>query len=192
MTEIKADHVLDSKGLACPMPVVKTRKEIDKLDSGKVLLVEATDPGSKADLKAWSERGGHQYLGVVEDGDVIKHYIRKASEEEANEETTHENKVDNEQLKEKLASGDVTLVDVREPAEYAFGHIPNAISIPFGELEARLDELNKDQEVYVVCRTGNRSDLAAQLLDEKGFKKVYNVVPGMSTWDGDVDSEQSK
>lgn len=45
MTEIKADHVLDSKGMACPMPVVKTRKEIDQLEPGKVLLVEATDPG---------------------------------------------------------------------------------------------------------------------------------------------------
>nr|WP_289038981.1 rhodanese-like domain-containing protein [uncultured Allobacillus sp.] len=190
MTEIKADHVLDSKGMACPMPVVKTRKEIDQLEPGKVLLVEATDPGSKADLKAWSERGGHQYLGVVEEDDVIKHYIRKASSDEASEESTHENKVNNEQLKQKLTADNVTLVDVREPAEYAFGHIPSAVSIPFGELEARLDELEKDQEVYVVCRTGNRSDLAAQLLTEKGFENVYNVVPGMSTWDGDVERSE--
>ncbi|PKR77458.1 hypothetical protein CEY16_12075 [Halalkalibacillus sediminis] len=185
MTEIKADHVLDAKGLACPMPIVKTRKEIQNLDSGNVLLVEATDKGSTTDIKAWAERGGHQYLGTTEEGDVLKHYIRKASEETYEEK--HDKKVDNAGLKEKLASGDVTLVDVRESAEYAFGHIPNAKSIPFGELENRMDELNKDDEIYVVCRTGTRSDYAAQLLTEKGYENVYNVVPGMSEWDGEVE-----
>ncbi|SEQ08281.1 sulfurtransferase TusA family protein [Piscibacillus halophilus] len=189
MTNINADHVLDAKGLACPMPIVKTRKEIDNVEPGKVLLIEATDQGSKADLKAWAERSGHQYLGTVEEGDVLKHYVRKASEGESGEETSYDQKVNNDDLKQKLDSGDVTVLDVRESAEYAFGHIPNAISIPFGELEDRASELKQDDEIYVVCRTGNRSDMAAQLLREKGFNKVYNVVPGMSEWDGDVESK---
>lgn len=187
MTEIKADHVLDAKGLACPMPIVKTKKEMNNVEPGKVLLIEATDQGSKADLKAWAERSAHQYLGTIEEGDVLKHYLRKASEGESGEEISHEPKINNDELKQKLDS-DITLLDVRESAEYAFGHIPNAISIPFGELENRVVELNKDDDIYVVCRTGSRSDMAAQLLSEKGFEKVYNVIPGMSEWDGDVES----
>jgi rhodanese-related sulfurtransferase len=55
-----------------------------------------------------------------------------------------------------------------------------------GELEERLGELNKEEEVFVVCRTGNRSDLAAQKLAESGFTKVINVVPGMSQWSGET------
>ncbi|RPF51157.1 sulfurtransferase TusA family protein [Aquisalibacillus elongatus] len=189
MTDIKADHVLDAKGLACPMPIVKTRKEIENIEGGKVLLVEATDQGSKADLKAWAERSGHQYLGTVEEDDVLRHYVRKASEGETEEDVSFDQKVNNDELKQKLDSDQVTVLDVRESAEYAFGHIPNAISIPFGELEDRVSELNQDDEIYVVCRTGNRSDMAAKLLSEKGFENVYNVVPGMSEWDGDVNSQ---
>ena len=46
--------------------------------------------------------------------------------------------------------------------------------------------MDKDQEIFVICRTGTRSDLAAQKLAEKGFTKVYNVLPGMSAWNGDL------
>jgi len=100
-------------------------------------------------------------------------------------ERKHLNVIDNEELNQKLETNtNIVLIDVREAAEYAFNHIPNAISIPLGELEDRLDELNKNDEIYVVCRTGNRSDLAAQKLADKGFAKVINVVPGMSEWTG--------
>ncbi len=58
-----------------------------------------------------------------------------------------------------------------------------------GDLEARLDELDPEQEIYVICRTGKRSDLAAQKLASKGFKKVYNVLPGMKDWNGPVVKE---
>jgi rhodanese-related sulfurtransferase len=78
---------------------------------------------------------------------------------------------------------------VREEAEYAFGHIEGAKSIPLGELESRLEELNKEQEIYVVCRTGKRSDMAAQILAKNGFTKVYNVLPGMTEWNGKLTKE---
>ena len=78
------------------------------------------------------------------------------------------------------------VLDVREEAEFAFGHIEGAKSIPMGELESRLEELNKDQEIYVICRTGKRSDMAAQLLVKNGFTKVYNVLPGMTEWNGNL------
>ena len=77
------------------------------------------------------------------------------------------------------------ILDVRETAEYAFSHIPSAVNIPLGELEERIEELDMSKTIYVVCRTGNRSDLACQQLDAKGFN-VQNVVPGMSDWTFDT------
>jgi rhodanese-related sulfurtransferase/TusA-related sulfurtransferase len=181
---IKTDNVLDAKGLACPMPIVKTKKAVKELLPGQVVEVQATDKGSTADLQAWAKSAGHQYLGTVEEGNVLKHYVRKASSAEEKEEIKHPHVIKNDELQNKLnAKEDIVVVDVREQAEYAFHHIPGAISIPLGELESRLEELNKEDDVYVVCRTGNRSDLAAQKLAEKGFSKVTNVIPGMSRWE---------
>jgi rhodanese-related sulfurtransferase/TusA-related sulfurtransferase len=184
MENITTNVILDAKGLACPMPIVKTKKAMNQLEAGQVLEVQATDKGSKADLKAWSKSAGHYYLGTIDEGGVLKHYLRKASNDELNE-TKHPYVIINDYLKKKLESNeDFVLVDVREYAEYAFNHIPNAISIPLGDLDARINELYKENETYVVCRTGNRSDFAAQKLVEKGFTNVINVVPGMSQWTG--------
>lgn len=188
MNDIKVNIILDAKGLACPMPIVKTRKAIKDIEAGQVLEVQATDKGSIADIKAWAGSTGHQYLGVLEEGEVLKHYLRKASDDETIEKK-HPNVISNEGLLNKLKEDkNIVLVDVREAAEYVFNHIPNAVSIPLGDLESRMKELNKDEDIYVVCRTGNRSDLAAQKLAEKGFKKVINIVPGMSQWPGETQS----
>jgi rhodanese-related sulfurtransferase/TusA-related sulfurtransferase len=184
MENMKANVILDAKGLACPMPIVKTKKAMNNLEAGQVLEVQATDKGSKADLKAWAESTGHQYLGTLEEGEALMHYLRKSSNDETIE-RKHPNVIDNNDLETKLeANAKIVVLDVRETAEFAFNHIPNAVSIPLGELEKRFDELSKEAEIYVVCRTGSRSDLAAQKLAEKGFTNVINVVPGMSQWSG--------
>jgi rhodanese-related sulfurtransferase/TusA-related sulfurtransferase len=188
MNDIKVNVSLDAKGLACPMPIVKTKKTMNGLEAGQVLEVLATDKGSKADLKAWAGSTGHQYLGTLEDGEVLKHYLRKSSDVDSVE-RMHPNVASNEDLVQKLKeTNDLVIVDVRESAEYAFNHIPNAFSIPLGELESRMNELNKEDEIFVVCRTGNRSDLASQKLAENGFTNVMNVVPGMSQWTGETKS----
>lgn len=188
MNDIKVNEILDAKGLACPMPIVKTKKAMNQLEAGQVLEVLATDKGSKADIKAWAGSTGHQYLGTLEEGGVLKHYLRKSSGADTVE-RNHPNVVTNEVLDQKLKeTNDLVIVDVRESAEYAFDHIPNAISIPLGELESRLNELDKDNAIYVVCRTGNRSDFASQKLAENGFTNVMNVVPGMSQWTGETKS----
>ncbi|QUW22928.1 sulfurtransferase TusA family protein [Sporosarcina sp. Marseille-Q4063] len=185
---IQTNSIMDAKGLACPMPIVKTKKAIKNLESGEVLEVQATDKGSTADLKAWAEGTGHHYLGTIEEGTLLKHYLRKASEEEENDERKHQNVIRNEELQQKLeANHNTVILDVRESAEYAFNHIPNAKSVPLGELGGYVDQLNKETEIYVVCRTGNRSDLAAQKLSVAGFTKVFNVIPGMSEWEGPTD-----
>ncbi|WP_088032818.1 sulfurtransferase TusA family protein [Evansella clarkii] len=182
---IKTDKVLDAKGLACPMPIVKTKKAVNEIESGQVLEIQATDKGSTADLKAWADRGGHQYLGTTEEEGVLKHYLRKATSDEEKTETSYPQVINNEELQSKLdANGEIVLLDVREEAEYSFNHIPGAVSIPLGDLEDRMGELDKNAEIYVVCRTGSRSDLASQKLTEKGFANITNVVPGMSEWTG--------
>ncbi|MUV37829.1 UPF0033 protein YrkI [Lentibacillus sp. JNUCC-1] len=182
MDAIKTNKTVDAKGLACPMPIVRTKKAMKDIEPGQVMEVQATDKGSKADIEAWAKSAGHQYLGTLEDGEVLHHYLRKSSEEETIEKK-HPHTITNEALEASIAE-DTVVIDVREPAEYAFNHIAGAVSLPFEELEERMNELNKEDTIYVVCRTGNRSDLAAQKLAQNGFEHVINVVPGMSAWNG--------
>ncbi|KON89617.1 hypothetical protein AF332_24205 [Sporosarcina globispora] len=190
MEALKTNFTVDAKGLACPMPIVRTKKAINELNPGEVLEVLATDKGSKADIQAWAKSSGHQYLGTLEEEDVLKHYIRRASENEEREAVKFETIASNEELQKELeTNSEIAVLDVREPAEYAFGHIPNAVSIPFSELEERMSELNIDKKIYVVCRTGSRSDMASQILTEQGFLNVINVVPGMSEWNGPIETK---
>jgi glyoxylase-like metal-dependent hydrolase (beta-lactamase superfamily II)/rhodanese-related sulfurtransferase len=79
------------------------------------------------------------------------------------------------------APGTVVL-DVREPEEYARGHIPGAISLPQAELATRLGEVPRDRPLFVVCQRGSRSPQAAQFLIQMGFCDVTSVVGGTGAW----------
>ncbi len=83
-------------------------------------------------------------------------------------------------LEQALAQG-ATLLDVRDPDEYAGGHIPGAQLLPLGVLPVRLHELAKDQPVYVVCQSGGRSAQGATLLEQAGFD-ARSVVGGTGAW----------
>ncbi|MFS0863922.1 sulfurtransferase TusA family protein [Fredinandcohnia sp. 179-A 10B2 NHS] len=74
---MKVDKVLDAKGLACPMPIVKTKKAIDGLEAGQILEVLATDKGAKNDLNAWAASTGHELVETKEENDVLYFYIKK-------------------------------------------------------------------------------------------------------------------
>lgn len=76
------------------------------------------------------------------------------------------------------------MVDVREPNEWlATGVAVNSVLIPLGELEQRAPgELAKDQPVYVICRTGNRSRTGSETLVKLGYSEVYNVDGGIEEW----------
>ncbi|MGN7941476.1 MULTISPECIES: sulfurtransferase TusA family protein [Bacillaceae] len=74
---MKIDKVLDAKGLACPMPIVKTKKAMDELESRQVLEVHATDKGAKSDITAWAKSVGHELLKHEEENDVLKFWIQK-------------------------------------------------------------------------------------------------------------------
>lgn len=71
-------QVVDVKGLACPMPVVRTKKGMDALQSGEVLEVHSTDKGAIKDIPAWAQAGGHEVLRHIEENGVLKFWIKKA------------------------------------------------------------------------------------------------------------------
>jgi glyoxylase-like metal-dependent hydrolase (beta-lactamase superfamily II)/rhodanese-related sulfurtransferase len=77
---------------------------------------------------------------------------------------------------------DAVLLDVREPHEYAAGHIPGAINLPQADLATRLDELPRDRKLLVVCQAGMRSKRAAQFLAQLGFEDVISVRGGTGEW----------
>jgi rhodanese-related sulfurtransferase len=74
------------------------------------------------------------------------------------------------------------VLDVREPDEWAAGHIDGATLIPLGELEARAAELPDDTDIVVVCRSGNRSAQGRDILRDAGFDEVTSMAGGMSDW----------
>lgn len=74
------------------------------------------------------------------------------------------------------------LLDVRQPDEFAAGHIDGAILIPLGELEQRLGELDQHREIVVNCKGGGRSAKAVQFLESRGFVDVANLVGGYIGW----------
>jgi rhodanese-related sulfurtransferase len=74
------------------------------------------------------------------------------------------------------------VLDVRTPEEWAEYHAPNTTLIPLDELEARLDEVPRDQEVVVVCRSGNRSQVGRDILLDAGFTNVASMAGGLKTW----------
>ena len=71
------DQELDCSGLACPMPILKTKKAVDALQTGQVLKMVATDAGSLPDVEAWTARTGHILLGHEKDGEKFVFYIKR-------------------------------------------------------------------------------------------------------------------
>lgn len=78
MTDYEIAETLDVKGQNCPMPVVKTKQNIDDLSEGDVLEVLATDPGSMSDLSGWADTtDGVELVDQKEGDEIYKHYVRK-------------------------------------------------------------------------------------------------------------------
>jgi hydroxyacylglutathione hydrolase len=81
-----------------------------------------------------------------------------------------------------LGARDAFVLDVREPAEYVDGHIPGAVSIPQAELALHLDELPRERDMLVACRSGGRSLASARFLKGVGFQRVTNLADGTLGW----------
>ncbi|MCP4751190.1 MAG: sulfurtransferase [Proteobacteria bacterium] len=87
---------------------------------------------------------------------------------------------------ESRATYSYQLIDVRQPEEYAKSHLPGATLIPLGDLVAGQGDIDKGKPVLVYCRSGSRSQAAAQWLVGQEFETVWNVEGGISTWMGDT------
>jgi tRNA 2-thiouridine synthesizing protein A len=74
---VNYDKELDARGLACPLPIVKTRKALNELTTGQVLKVMATDSGSVADMKAFSEQTGNELLSSSQEGGMYLFYLKR-------------------------------------------------------------------------------------------------------------------
>lgn len=90
---------------------------------------------------------------------------------------------DAEELKKILEDPkDLRIIDVREPEEYAAGHIPGIPLVPMNTIPAKLNELDSNQEYLFICRSGNRSQQVARFLKQQGFEHVSNFNGGMLSW----------
>jgi len=83
---------------------------------------------------------------------------------------------------DKDEKGEFLLLDVRQPEEYEAGHIPGAMLIPLGELEARREELERGKKIIAYCRSGHRGMAAAIALCGLGFKDIHNLEGGILNW----------
>ena len=75
--EHQIDLTIDARGKKCPMPVLLTSKGIKQIEPGQVMLVEATDGGSRSDIPSWAKDTGNELLGTTADDGVFRYYIRK-------------------------------------------------------------------------------------------------------------------
>jgi rhodanese-related sulfurtransferase/rubrerythrin len=80
------------------------------------------------------------------------------------------------------SSEEYTLLDVRQPGEYASGHIPGAKLVPLPDLNNRLGEIDADKPTIVYCASGGRSRVASQMLVGKGVGEVFNLSGGFKAW----------
>ncbi|WP_017754211.1 rhodanese-like domain-containing protein [Calidifontibacillus oryziterrae] len=111
-----------------------------------------------------------------------------ATEAQTNDGAATYEEVDIAKAKELIEQG-VKIVDVRTAEEYAEGHIPGAVLIPLEEIEGRLSEFNQDETYLMVCRSGNRSGQASEILVKNGVANAVNMLGGMKEWDGEVVTE---
>ncbi|MCL6571408.1 MAG: rhodanese-like domain-containing protein [Bacillus sp. (in: Bacteria)] len=97
------------------------------------------------------------------------------------------NNISTGEAKKMIDQGEVIVLDVRTPEEYNGGHIPGSELLPLQVIDGMSDELDKDKSYLIVCRSGNRSQEAADILNEKGFTSIFNMTGGMNDWTYEIE-----
>lgn len=87
-----------------------------------------------------------------------------------------------QEAKNKFKDKNVQFIDVRTPGEYQAYHRKPFKNIPLAQLSSKIDTLDKEKEIVVICQSGMRSMAAAKILKKHGFEKIYNVKGGMRAW----------
>jgi hydroxyacylglutathione hydrolase len=138
-------------------------------DHGVIFIGEASDEGRQTLMSDLSLIGFENIAGVFDASALDSLKVDFDTIEQAS-------------IAETRAERDATLLDVRSRAEFASGHIPNALNIPLGELARRLDEV-PDGKVVVHCQGGSRSAMAASILQRSGRGDIENMAGGFSEWE---------
>jgi NADPH-dependent 2,4-dienoyl-CoA reductase/sulfur reductase-like enzyme/rhodanese-related sulfurtransferase/TusA-related sulfurtransferase len=201
------DYVeIDCSGLTCPGPLNAMIKSLETLPEGKELKVYATDPGFKSSVEAYAKlneavelvhlgKEEGKLVATLKKGKIKIEEIaipvkpkKKTRKEVRGPNAPPVSQITSDELYEKLKSEDAPaiLVDVRTPQEYTgpHGHIKGSKLLPLGELMYNIESLeeHKDEEIIVICHSGSRSMMAAQLLAQAGFKDLRNLSGGMMMW----------
>ncbi len=90
--------------------------------------------------------------------------------------------IDVEELERLIAADEVRVLDVREPHEYARGHVRGAVNVPTGRVEASIGRLKRDKPYAVICQSGSRSMGATATLLDHGFEGAVSVRGGTGAW----------
>lgn len=180
--------VLQCSQYDCPMVLVQLKESLELMESGQTVeVITDSAPKFQVVLRAWVGETNDFYCDYYERKGVTHHFIKKGDPHCRRPPEKHHLVITNNELKEILAGElSVRLIDVREDIEFMLGHVPEAINIPLSDFTKRISAFEKGETYYVICRTGNRSDFACKYMTSLGFKKVYNVLPGMHEWDGEV------
>jgi rhodanese-related sulfurtransferase len=97
------------------------------------------------------------------------------------------------ELKTKLEQHELLLLlDVREPPEFNYAHIEGSVLMPMGKVRQRIDELDKQQSIVVICHHGFRSERIALFLDSMGFADVMNLQGGVDAWAIECDNTMAR
>lgn len=93
------------------------------------------------------------------------------------------------ELKDRLDSqeNDCVLLDIREPWEINICSLSNSVNIPMGQIPARLDDIDTQRDIVVICHHGIRSQQVAYFLQNAGYDKLFNLQGGVSAWSRDID-----
>jgi NADPH-dependent 2,4-dienoyl-CoA reductase/sulfur reductase-like enzyme/rhodanese-related sulfurtransferase/TusA-related sulfurtransferase len=197
---------IDCSGLTCPGPLNAIIKALETLPEDKELKVYATDPGFKSSVEAYAKL--NETIDLVhlgkEKGKLVaelrKGRVRPEEVQIPSKPTKISRKdlrgpgappvsqISSDELYERINSEDAPtiLIDVRTPQEFSGpqGHIKGAKLIPLGELMNNINVLENyiDEEIVVICHSGSRSMMAAQLLAQAGYKDIRNLTGGMMMW----------
>jgi hydroxyacylglutathione hydrolase len=140
----------------------------------KDLLVVSDSFKEAEETNVWLRRVGQDRIVGYLDGGMagwaVKGYI-----------TNHITVISAEDLHDKMkGSAKFVLLDVRAPLEFEDSHIEGAINIPVADLRVKHTELKKEDDIILICSSGNRSSLGVSILEQHGFKKLYNVAGGIT------------
>jgi rhodanese-related sulfurtransferase len=131
-----------------------------------------------AQVRNWTAIGAVLVIALIA---IVAFAFNQSGNTTASPTTQGAQEISVQEAYEKYQQG-VFLLDVREPEEWDNFHIPDTTLIPLGELPDRLSELPRDQEIVVVCNSGNRSQIGRDTLLEAGFTNVTSMKGGVTEW----------